>query len=354
MARAGKRRRISTALDSDDDVEDQNEPAAPQEEEDDGLGGMKWECVAVSLEDVHNFLAGTDKTKDPNEKVLRDRVQNHLVPVLEGLEEKRKKRDRERMRDLANLEKMANAKRSSRLASKAELQKQEEEAREDERKRLAETAALRKEEQQRRKLEKERDNRLMSREHRLRERETRRLQHEEELAQLSEDSRNVSGAAGRISERRRLLEIEKNKQALKELEEEEGDWAFDCVCGLFGQVDDGGHSVSCERCSVWQHSKCLGISEEAAERDDFHFVCDSCRRRQDELQTPRRPVIKIKVNRPTSSSPSVPSAGPASASAKSGPQPTAGRHGVSHGYRDPSPARQRCKGQRRAQPARGG
>ena len=70
--------------------------------------------------------------------------------------------------------------------------------------------------------------------------------------------------------RRRLAEIERNKKALQELEEEEDDWIFDCICGAYGQIDDGSHSVACEKCNVWQHSKCLGIDEKEAEKDDFH------------------------------------------------------------------------------------
>ncbi len=300
-ARASKRRRVSSALDSEaengGDEATENEPEA----EDDGLGGMKWECIAATLGEVRQFLADIQqkKTGDPDEKVLREQIQNHLVPILEGQEERRMKREREREKELVNMEKMANAKRSSRIAGKVELQKQEDQAREEQRRRQVEEAALRKQEQQQHKMERERDNRIMSREQRLVEREARRLQHQEELAQLSEDSRNTGDGPGRMSERQRLAEIEKNKQALKELEDAD-DWVFDCECGLYGQVDDGEHSVACERCNVWQHSKCLGISEEDAEREDFHFICDSCRRAQEE-PLHRRPVIKIKVNRPASS-----------------------------------------------------
>lgn len=322
-ARASKRRQKSHTFDSDADdagdegTENENEAAPPVE--DDGLGGMRWECVAVTLEEMNRFLATLEKTKDPNEKALRQRIQENLVPILAKDEERRKKRERERERELINLQKMANAKRSSRIANKIEHQKQEEQAREEEHKRQIEEAARRKEEQLRLKMERERDNRMMSREQRLREREARRLQHEEELAQLSEGSKGLGHPSGRMSERRLQAEIERNKQALKELEEEEEDWVFDCVCGLFGQVDDGEHSVSCERCSVWQHSKCIGVKQEEADSEDFHFVCDSCRRiqarREQESLTPRRPVIKIKVNR-AAPSPTVPAT-----TSGQGPQP---------------------------------
>ncbi|KAL2137076.1 hypothetical protein VTI74DRAFT_9682 [Chaetomium olivicolor] len=297
--RASKRRRVSSRVASDveDAGDEASEAGAPAEPEDDGFGGMKWECVAVTLDEVRAFVSSIQKTKDGNEKILRDQIQDHLVPILEKQEESRKRKQLQREKELLNLEKMAHAKRSSRIAGKLEQQKMEERAREEERKRREEEAARRKEEQQRLKMERERDNRLMSREQRLKEREARRRIHEEELAQLSEDSKGPGGAAARMSERRRLAEIERNKKALQELEEEEEGWIFDCVCGVYGQVDDGSHSVACERCNTWQHSKCLGINEEEADQDDFHFICSSCRRREAAVNEPRPRVIKLKVNR---------------------------------------------------------
>ncbi|KAK3330310.1 hypothetical protein B0H66DRAFT_543465 [Apodospora peruviana] len=305
--RASKRRRISAAGSDSEDAGDQD-PAddPPAQPEDDGFGGMKWECIAVTLEEVHQFLSMIRKSKDDNERVLRDQIQEHLVPILEKQEESRKRKQLQREKELINLERMAHAKRSSRIASKAEHQKLEEQAREEERKRREEEVARNKEEQRLAKIERERERRLKSREHRLKEREVRRLQHEEELAQLSEDSKSVGSGPARMSERQRQAEIEKNKEALKELEEEEGDWVFDCTCGVYGQVDDGTHSVACERCNVWQHSKCLGIDEKEADADDFHFVCSTCRRIEQAEKDPRPRIIKIKVNRtssPSSSSP---------------------------------------------------
>ncbi|KAL2684936.1 hypothetical protein Neosp_006029 [[Neocosmospora] mangrovei] len=297
--RASKRRRTTLSID-DDNPDTETETRDDEKQEDDGLGGMKWECLAVTLDDVRSILDGFRKTRDENEKILRDQLEEHLVPILEKQEQSRKRRELQRERELANLAKMANAKRSSRIAGKVEQQKQEEKAREEERHRREAESAKRREERSHLKLEKERDNRMVSREQRLREREARRLQHEEELAQLSEDSKNLSSGSGRVSERRLQAEIERNKQALKDLEEEEDDWVFDCVCGLYGQVDDGSHSVACEKCNVWQHSKCLGIREADADRPEFQFICASCTRREQEGNRPR-PTIKLKVNRPASS-----------------------------------------------------
>ncbi|KAG7292293.1 hypothetical protein NEMBOFW57_002328 [Staphylotrichum longicolle] len=297
--RASKRRRVSSGVASDaDDANDEASDAGAQAEpEDDGLGNMKWECIAVTLDEVREFLSTIQKSKDANEKTLRDQVQDHLLPILEKQEESRKRKQLQREKELLNLEKLAHAKRSSRIASKLEQQQMEERSREEERKRREDEVARKKEEQERLKMERERDKRLMSREQRLKEREVRRRLHEEELAQLSEDSKAPSNASARMSERRRLAEIERNKKALEELEEEEDDWMFDCVCGVYGQVDDGTHSVACERCNTWQHSKCLGIDESEADQEDFHFICSSCRRREETSGDASSRTIKIKVHR---------------------------------------------------------
>lgn len=312
-ARAAKRRRVaaSAAADSTNDEDNasdaEDDDEAAKMEDQDPLGGATWECIAITLDEVRNFVEPLKKSKDPNEKVLRSQIEEHMLPLLEKQEESKKRKMLQRERELLNLEKMAHAKRSSRLAGRAEQQRQEEQEREERQKRLAEEAAARKEEQKRLKIEKERDNRLLSREKRLRERETRRLQHEEELAQLSEGSKSTD--AGRLSERRLKAEIQKNKQALQELEEEETEWTFDCICGLHGQVDDGEHSVACERCNVWQHSKCLGINEVEAEREDFHFICKHCQkaeRNKMEQQSKPPTKIKLKLKESTSTSPASP------------------------------------------------
>lgn len=323
-ARAAKRRRVSRSnAQNGEDAEDGAASDVEQtaEPEDDGLGGAKWECIATNLAEVQAFLGTIRKTRDENEKILRSTIETHLLPILEKQEESRKRKALQREKELLNLEKMAHAKRSSRLANKAEQQRLEQQHREEEEKRRAEEAAARKEAQKRMKMEKERDNRMMSRAQRLQEREVRRRQHEEELAQLSEDSKNLSTGTGRLSERRLKAEIEKNKQALQELEEEEDDWIFDCICGVYGQVDDGTHSVACEKCNIWQHSKCVGISEEEADRDDFHYVCKTCRRKNSlRPATPKSPVIKLKVNQGDASS------SPQTAQSDKSPAPQQAQH----------------------------
>lgn len=263
---------------------------------------MKWECLAVTLDELNAFIASIDKSRDPNERALRKRIVDDLLPLLEKQEEARKRKAAQKERELLNLEKLATAKRSSRIAGKLEHQKQEEEAREAERKRETELAMAKKEQEKWMKLERERESRMLTREQRLKEREARRILHEEELANLSEDNKKLESGQGRLSERHLKAEIEKKKQALEDLADEE-DWIFDCICGLYGQYDDGTHSIACEKCNIWQHSKCVGVSQEAAERDDFHFICKTCERRaKDAERAKTHPPIKIKLNRPGSSS----------------------------------------------------
>lgn len=244
---------------------------------------------------MRGIVNGFRKTRDENEKILKDQLAEHLLPILEKQEESRKRKELQRERELANLAKMANAKRSSRIAHKMELQKQEDQAKAEERQRREAEAAARLEEKKDFERKLDRDQRLFSREKRLQEREARRHQHEEDLAQLSEDSKKLGDANGRVSERQLHAEMERRKLALKELQQEEEDWVFDCTCGLFGHVDDGTHSVACERCNVWQHSKCVGITEKEAERPEFQFICSPCRREQEAKGRPRA-TIKLKLH----------------------------------------------------------
>ncbi len=123
---------------------------------------------------------------------------------------------------------LATAKRSSRIASKAERQREEAAAQEAARKQAAEEAARRKEEARQAKLGKERESRILTRESRLRDREARRKQHEQQLADLEQ------GGEGRMSQRHLQAEKERRQKALDDLASET-DWFFDCSgCGVHG------------------------------------------------------------------------------------------------------------------------
>lgn len=127
--------------------------AAPEEQEDDGLGGAKWECIAVTLTDYNEFLATIQKTRDPNEKAMHARITKDILPVLEKRVEVQERKAAGRRRELENLEKLATAKRSSRLADKHERQREIQAVEDAERKRREDLAMAQREQRRMDKLE---------------------------------------------------------------------------------------------------------------------------------------------------------------------------------------------------------
>ncbi|KEQ73741.1 hypothetical protein M436DRAFT_15482, partial [Aureobasidium namibiae CBS 147.97] len=285
-SRASKRIKLDTSAQESEAEGDEHENTEvdvknDEEPEDDGFGGMKWECIAVTHDDYTIFLESLRKSRDPNEKALVKRINEQIMPILEKRVEAQRQKVLKKQRELENLQKMATAKRSSRLAGKAEQRKAEEDAIEAERRRQAELDMARKEQQKQTKMEHARESRMLTREQRLKEREVKRILHEEELRKLEENQKSLENGGeieGRLSERHLKAEMDRRQKELDALAEEEDEWIFDCaVCGQHGQnFDDGTHSIACEKCNIWQHSKCHGIDEKDAEKDDFHFICSDC------------------------------------------------------------------------------
>lgn len=290
--RASKRRRVS-GVDNDDGEAD---TGANGTREKDPMEDMTWECVAVSLSDYQHFLDTIQKTKDPNERILRDRLLEDVMPIIEKEEESQQRQIAKREKELFNMELLAGAKRSSRIAGKAERERHEREAEEAAERQRAELAASRKEAARQKALEQERQSRIMGREERTKERERRRLEHEAELGRISEEQKKLERGESRMSERHLKAELDKRRKNLENLSQED-QWIFDCSgCGVHGEnLDDGSHSVACEKCNVWQHSKCLGISQVEAEREDFVFICRDCKRREEEAKMPKLPTLKFRV-----------------------------------------------------------
>lgn len=313
--RASKRRRVDVS-DDDTDMNDNDDTVNetqidanstesvvdPDPTEINTFGDYKWECVAVSLDDFKQFIASIAKSKDPNERNLKAKVEDDMIPELEAVEERRQRKIEARFREIQLAEKMQGAKRSGRLAAKQEKEREEAEAADAERQRQVLLQAARRDEEKQQQLDDDRRSRMLTREQRIKEREYKRILMEEQLARDAEEQERVEQEGARGS---RLLKerIEKNKKELEELEEDE--WTFDCSgCGKYGKNwDDGQHSIACERCNVWQHSKCLGFTKSAAEREDFHFVCDDCLRKEEEANRPR---ISLKLKLGNSSSPPQP------------------------------------------------
>ncbi|KKA20798.1 DNA-directed RNA polymerase [Rasamsonia emersonii CBS 393.64] len=307
-ARAAKRRKLSEAAEAKEEEAEEKGTAPEQESHEDTSGGIKWECIAVTLADYQRFIDSIRNTRDPNEKILRDRLIQEVLPVIEKIEEAQQRKRQKQEKELLNMQLLASAKRSSRIADRLERERREREEAEAARRREAELAAARKEQERQRKLEEERQRRLMTREQRLKEREEKRKRHEAEMARLEEERKRLEAGESRLSERHLKAEMERQKKSLEELQEEH--WFFDCSgCGVHGEnLDDGTHSVACERCNVWQHSKCLGIPQDEAEKDDFHFICADCQRREEEAKRPKLPPLKFRIG--SSASPSAPATNP--------------------------------------------
>jgi hypothetical protein len=232
-SRSSKRQKVSTPEPEEPAEEEQvDEPQA--EKTDDGLGGKKWECLCVTLEDYQEYMANIRKSRDPNEKVLYKRLQEDVVPVLQGQAEERARKETRKMKELENMQKLAMAKRSSRISTRLEKQKEVDDAEAAERKRREGLSMAKAEQEKQKKLEEAHDSRRMTREQRLKERETAKILKEEELRRLQENEQKLASNNARLSERHLKAMMKKHESDLKRLNEEE-DWFFDCEkCGTYG------------------------------------------------------------------------------------------------------------------------
>lgn len=232
-ARASKRRKVSTAAaaeESDGENDKANDDIA-----NDPFKAMKWECIAVTLTDYQKFLDPIRKTKDADEKILRDTIVEKVLPVIEKEEEALERKRAKREKELFNLQLLAGAKRSGRLAQKAERERQEREAAEAARKHEIDLAEAHKEEARLKKMEEERRTRMMTREQRIKDRERKRLLHEAELERIAKEQEKLERGESRASERHLKAELEKQRKNLEELQAED-QWIFDCSgCGVHGE-----------------------------------------------------------------------------------------------------------------------
>ncbi|CAK4031548.1 hypothetical protein DOTSEDRAFT_49448 [Lecanosticta acicola] len=335
--RSSKRRKVEDTEDEEPEEEDEPEEAdtamddtlmtngdhAAQEEEPGyGFTSKTWECVAITLEHYQDIMANMFRSRDPNEKNLRARIEADVLPTIEKRAEALRQKQLKKVRELENLQKMATAKRSSRIADKAEKDRQDREEREAEERRHAELKMAREEQERQRRIEEGHESRRLTREQRVREREAKRILHEDELARLESEGERAESQgpssetadSKRASERQRQTKKEQLEKDLQELADDEGNWYFDCsVCGKHGEnMDDGTHSIACDKCNVWQHSKCHGFSPKQAESESFSFVCNTCKRKEEDAKKPKIPPLKLH-NR-TSGSPEVSKSRPATAS----------------------------------------
>lgn len=237
-ARASKRRKTQELDESANDADGELPVAELGEiepnEADDGFGGRKWECIAITLDQYQEFLESIKKSRDPDEKALHRRITEDVLPVIEKAEESLLRKKQKQERELMNMQKLATAKRSSRLEAKMEREREEQEAVESERKKKADIIAAKQDREKQKRMEEARESRMMTREQRIKDREFKRILHEEELANLSEENKKVEAGEARLSERHLKTEMEKKKKELAALAEED-EWFFDCSkCGVHG------------------------------------------------------------------------------------------------------------------------
>lgn len=228
-ARASKRRKTNEIKESANEAEFETVTPAVEEDsgEDDGLGGRKWECIAVTLGEYQAFLETINKSRNFDEKALHRRITEDVLSVIEKAEESQWRKKQKQEREVSNMHKLATAKRSSRLEAKQERERQEHEAAETERKRKAGLAAAKQDLEQQKKMEEARESRMLTREQRLKEREFKRVLHEEELTKLSEENKKVEAGEAKRSERYLKTEMEKHNKDLAALAEDD-EWIFDC------------------------------------------------------------------------------------------------------------------------------
>lgn len=230
--RASKRRRVAAA-DSDEESEEENAEVPVNAE--DPFAEMKWECIAVSLDDYKDFLDSLRNTKDADEKILRSRIEDQVLPVIEEEEAVQERQKVKRDKELVNLQMLAGAKRSSRIAQKSEKDRHEREVVEAAEKREEELAAARKEEEKLKDRENERHSRIMTREQRIKDRERKRVLHEAEMERIEEEQKKIERGESRISERQLRVELEKQRRNLEGLTQDDH-WTFDCSgCGVHGE-----------------------------------------------------------------------------------------------------------------------
>jgi hypothetical protein len=226
--RASKRRKQSEPEpDQVPEHEDDTEIQTAEEVEDDGLGGMKWECICVTLEDYQEYMASIRRSKNPDEKDLYSRIEAQILPELARVAEEQAKREARKMKELEVLQKLATAKRSSRISAKLEKQKEIDEAEDAKRTRQVELVMA--------KAEQNKQRRRQTREQRIREREAAKILQEETLRKLEEEEEKIAADEARGSERHLKARMKKAQQELKKLKEKEF-WIFDCEkCSMHGE-----------------------------------------------------------------------------------------------------------------------
>ncbi|KAF9426364.1 hypothetical protein BGZ94_006626 [Podila epigama] len=250
--------------------------------------GVIWEPVCINRLDWEQFAPVFQRSKHPDEKALYAFINNDILPkVLEDLNQKEKEREK--------LEAIANRKRSSRIVIR-EIELQEKARLASIRQQEMEAAAeQRRQEMRERRSERERQQQQQIRDHRLKEREQRLKDRENAIWEREERKKQQLAKIAREREIRKQKRLngtgsdhgkdEDGDGIMSKAEdqpEEEEDWVFDCVCGVFGNnLDDGELMIACGKCNVWQHVACVKQEDEKQGRpvvdwETVDFICPRC------------------------------------------------------------------------------
>ncbi|KAF1956155.1 hypothetical protein CC80DRAFT_70117 [Byssothecium circinans] len=299
--RNNKKRRVSARV-AEESADEEVAEVQEDEEVDNGLGGMKWECICVDYDDYQNYMGLIRRSKNVDEQELYASIEEQVLPELAKVAEEQARKEARRLKELETLQKLATAKRSSRISARQEKAKEQEQAEEAERKRLADLEMAKAEQQKIKEQEEAQESHRKTREQRIREREAAKILEEEKLRKLKEDEEKLASGEARGSERYLKAQMKKAASQLKKLKDE-GSWMFDCEkCGLKGMnLNDGSHQIQCENCNEWQHSRCHNIPPDVAEGPDYVFLCTACKDKERSEREPKLPPLKLRL---TSASPS--------------------------------------------------
>lgn len=208
---------------------------------------VSWECIAIGIYQIHDFL---DSVKSIRKfKTLVQNIKYHINDLaLEDLNIRKKIVKRKREQQLNEL--VNNRKRSSRLQQREEQLKIENEQKE------AELEIERKEQAKIRAIK--------------------NLKRKEDILKKDIEERLKRQTTSRRTE----ISIADLKVLDQEpIELGEGDWLFECGCGIRKKnYDDGVKLIVCERCQRWQHLKCQPriVQQELLRNSNDVFICEWC------------------------------------------------------------------------------
>lgn len=261
--------------------------------------GRDWACVCTSLDDWEGFVSDLQGSKNGDEEALYEYLNGEVLPEIRRSEELKQKKLLDIEKERQKQEAVANRKRSSRIDEKMVRKKAEELRAAEERK---QGELLKKAQAEERKREKEREARLAAHERQI----ARQYKAREKRLQTQDVGSNkvTSGDESSVNSRRVSTRVQtRRSRQSPSLEEREGDWIFDCRCGIHGKKYAGGSTIiACDKCAVWQHLACQNLPPSFTEGD---FTCERCIRRETayEMANKKRVTIKLHIGGSTKSSP---------------------------------------------------